>query len=186
MADPEIVHSLMVYSQVLFWLLPYCLIRWVQPVENRAALLRNLNRLVCALLAVICLLYVRLDNTAYLKLEIYQTRTIQYFTTLITQIKSLDGYSGEMKVTFVNKDFNRDPTFQEIQELSGFVIEPIRNWESELTAHSFREFLNIWCGFNPEIVDETAYTDLPEVQKMPQYPEAGSIQIVGDTVVVKF
>lgn len=186
MADPEIVHSLMVYSQVLFWLLPYCLIRWVQPVENRAALLRNLNRLVCALLAVVCLLYVRLDNTAYLKLEIYQTRTIQYFTTLITQIKSLDGYSGDMKVTFVNKDFNRDPTFQEIQELSGFVIEPIRNWESELTAHSFREFLNIWCGFNPEIVDETAYTDLPEVQEMPQYPEAGSIQIVGDTVVVKF
>lgn len=44
----------------------------------------------------------------------------------------------------------------------------------------------MWCGFNPEIVDEEAYADLPEVQAMPHYPEAGSIRIIGDTVVVKF
>lgn len=186
MVDAEIVHSLMGYSLVFFWLLPYCLLRWVRPVENRAVLKRTLSRVLCVLLAVVCLLYVRLDNTAYLKAEIYQTRTIQYFTTLTAQIKSLDGYSGEMKVTFVNKDFNRDPTFQEIQEFTDFLIEPFASWKSELTAHSFREFLNMWCGFNPEIVDEEAYADLPEVQAMPHYPEAGSIRIIGDTVVVKF
>lgn len=186
MVDAEIVHSLMGYSLVFFWLLPYCLLRWVRPVENCAVLKRTLSRVLCVLLAVVCLLYVRLDNTAYLKAEIYQTRTIQYFTTLTAQIKSLDGYSGEMKVTFVNKDFNRDPTFQEIQEFTDFLIEPFASWKSELTAHSFREFLNMWCGFNPEIVDEEAYADLPEVQAMPHYPEAGSIRIIGDTVVVKF
>ena len=131
-------------------------------------------------------MYVRYDNVVYLRMDMYQTRTIQYFTTIITQVKSLEGYESGLKLTFVNKDFNLDPTFVDIPEFTTFAVEPILQHTAELTAHSFREFLNQWCGFDAEIVDEAGYRDLPAVREMPQYPNAGSIRIIGDTVVIKF
>ena len=186
MCAPKIVHSLMVYSQLFFWLLPWCFLRWEPIFREREKQSKIAARFVCALLAVVCLMYVRYDNVVYLRMDLYQTRTIQYFTTIITQVKSLDGYKSDLKLTFINKDFNKDPTFVDIPEFTTFAVEPILQHTAELTAHSFREFLSQWCGFDAEIVDEGAYRDLPEVQQMPSYPDAGSIRIIGDTVVIKF
>ena len=186
MCAPKIVHSLMVYSQLLFWLLPWCLLRWEPVCPEKEKLSRWITKFACVLLAAASLMYVRYDNVVYLRMDLYQTRTIQYFTTIITQVKSLDGYESGLKLTFVNKDFNRDPTFVDIPEFTTFAVEPILQHTAELTAHSFREFLNQWCGFDAEIVDEADYRDLPEVREMPQYPNAGSIRIIGDTVVIKF
>lgn len=184
MCAPKIVHSLMVYSQVFFWLLPWCLLCWMPLPKVRPGKL--LTRLCCALLALAAVMYIRYDNLVYLRLDLYQTRTIQYFTTILTQVKSLEDYRSDLKLTFVNKDFNRDSTFVDIEEFTTFAVEPILQHTAELTAHSFREFLNQWCGFAGEIVDEEDYKDLPEVEAMPHYPDAGSIRIIGDTVVVKF
>lgn len=186
MCAPTIVHSLMVYSQLLFWLLPWCLLRWEPVFPEKEKMSARIVRFACALLAVACLMYVRYDNVVYLRMDLYQTRTIQYFTTMITQVKSLEGYDASMKLTFINKDFNMDPTFVDIPEFTTFAVEPILQHTAELTAHSFREFLNQWCGFDAEIVDEAEYADLPEVQQMPSYPNAGSIRIIEDTVVIKF
>lgn len=186
MVDPAFVHTLMVYSQVFFWLIPYCLIRWCLPLCGKIRLRQWAGRGLCLFLAIVCLFYVRLDNAAYLKLELYQSRTIQYFTTLVTQVKSLDGYRGDMKLAVVNHRENADPTLVEIEELSGFTIEPIRDIRSMVDAYSFREFVNMWCGFDMEVVDGAAFAALPEVEAMPHYPDDGSMCIIDDTVVIKF
>lgn len=184
MCAPKIVHSLMVYSQVFFWLLPWCLLRWIPLPKVRWN--RVLTRAACLVMAVGMVMYIRYDNLVYLRLDLYQTRTIQYFTTMITQVKSLEGYHSGLKLTFINKDFNLDPTFVDLEEFTTFAVEPILQHTAELTAHSFREFLSQWCGFDAEIVDEKEYRGIPEIEEMPHYPDAGSIRIIGDTVVIKF
>ena len=74
----------------------------------------------------------------------------------------------------------------DLEEFTTFAVEPILQHTAELTAHSFREFLSQWCGFDAEIVDEKEYRGIPEIEEMPHYPDAGSIRIIGDTVVIKF
>jgi len=46
--------------------------------------------------------------------------------------------------------------------------------------------MKYWCGFDPEEIEPSSVAELPEVQKMPCYPESGSIRIVSGTLVVKF
>ncbi len=46
--------------------------------------------------------------------------------------------------------------------------------------------MKIWCGFLPVMKNAEEYEQLPEIVEMPNYPDAGSIKIVGDVLVVKF
>ena len=46
-----------------------------------------------------------------------------------------------------------------------------------------------WCGFNMTEVDGDTYNELNNmecVNQMPNYPADGSLEVVGDIVVVKF
>ena len=67
-------------------------------------------------------------------------------------------------------------------ELMGFTLD-LRFY------NSWRDFMKFWTGFHMNEVDETTYEMLredPEIQAMPHYPNAGSIRIVDDIVVVNF
>ena len=55
----------------------------------------------------------------------------------------------------------------------------LNNW-------TWMEFMARWCGFSSETANAEEFKNLPEVQAMPCYPEDGSIQVIGETVVVKF
>lgn len=46
--------------------------------------------------------------------------------------------------------------------------------------------MKLWCGFSPIMKDAAEYEQLPEVEEMPGYPDAGSIKIVEDVLVIKF
>lgn len=46
--------------------------------------------------------------------------------------------------------------------------------------------MKYWYGFDSEEIESSSVAKLPEVQKMPCYPESGSIRIVSGTLVVKF
>ena len=52
-------------------------------------------------------------------------------------------------------------------------------------GHSWKDFLNLWCGFSPPFANPEAFASLPEVQAMPAYPDSGSIRMVDGVVVVK-
>ena len=45
-------------------------------------------------------------------------------------------------------------------------------------------------GFDPVVrnsdEDETYFNNHPEVKAMPVYPEAGSVKVIDDTIVIKF
>ena len=45
--------------------------------------------------------------------------------------------------------------------------------------------LKRWCGFSPKYVTYKKFGHKKIVEKMPYYPDAGSVQIVDGTVVVR-
>ena len=80
-----------------------------------------------------------------------------------------------------------DPTVTDVKEL-----DAVRNVSFQFNTleyinnYTWAQFMEIWCGFTPVYYQEEDLDNLPEVQSMPRYPDAGSIQLVHDVLVVNF
>ncbi len=188
----EQVDSLMTYGEVMFyvyfvWLveagfLPELPIRQIGEKARRA-----LPALGLGLLLLLNVMYIRFDNICYLKAEVMQSEGISYFTMLATQIKSVEGFTDETPVVYVNEFGKYDyssgsiglPEFKEIK------IMPYDS-SSILNNYAWRITMKIWCNFDPETRDASEYENLPEVLEMPSYPDSGSIRMIDGVIVVKF
>ena len=179
----EEVHSLMVYGQAMQAVLLVCLLdrsdfRGIR--MNRAVSLAG-----SLILAVTGLMYARYDNQAYLKDTFRQQQAFSYYTTLITQIKSLEGYRPDMELCILNAWNTEDPTIHKMDEMN-FIHLNTYDGDSENFMHMTREyFLENWLGFRIRWYAGTELYSLPEVKAMPAYPADGSIRIIQDVAVVK-
>ena len=121
----------------------------------------------------------------YLKMEIMQQAMTSWFTTLITQIKSSDDYRPDRPVLFVTEGGIADPTVSHIGELDWIhTMAYEHSLRDFLNSYSWREFMEVWCGFTPVYCEDEGMQYLPEVQEMPVYPEPGSIRVIRDVLVV--
>lgn len=180
MCDVEDIHPLMVYGEVMFfvyflWLGEHTVlpcIRW-KKLPYRATV---------AMLAAAVILYARYDNAYYLRVQMEQRQTENYYNTLTTQIKSTEGYQDTLRVVYIHNEELSDETVKPIEGFAPITMGP------HLTPGSnvWTEYMHYWCGFSPELADPADFENLPQVQQMPRYPDDGSIQIINDTVVVKF
>ena len=181
------VHSLMVYAQ----LLPFVFFAWT--VDNirfqNVARERVVSSGAAVLMTALLVMYSRVDNKCYIKATYAQQEAISYFTSLVTQIKSADGYKDELPVAFVNEMHASDTSLQMgdygAYDSIGYVpyiLDPL----DYLNNYRWMLFMKQWTGFSPQAADAKLFQDMEEVQQMPSYPDDGSIRIIGDTVVVKF
>ena len=181
----EDVHSLMVYGQIMHaalfvWMADRLALRrpWVRKLSSMTAVLA---------LGVSCIMYARYDNQCYLKTEFQQQEAISWYTTLATRIKSTEGYRDELPVAWVNENESQDLSLYNIDELDFLKISGYEaNIQEYVNSWAWEEFAARWCGFRPWTVSAEEVEKLPEVQAMPHYPDDGSIQVIQDTVVVKF
>ncbi len=177
------VHALMVYGQVMLfvyysWFLEHAKIR-IKIVE------RNIYSLLSICLILFSVVYCRYDNICYLKAEFQQQQAISYFTTLITQIKSVEGYKDEMPITFINGRNIQDLSVTTNDEFNIIRITPYGG-DTLITSYSWLTFIKNWCGYAPVVIESEAFEELPEVKSMTSYPDDGSIKVISDTVVIKF
>ena len=181
----EDVHSLMVYGQVMLFLLPLCLAEWTEPMFPP---FRRVLSLASALvLAAGCVMYVRYDNQCYMKTAFQQQEAISWNTTLVSRIESAEGFRDELPVAFVNRENMSDLNLYNLEELDFLTLGTYDdNIQGYLNNWAWRQFLARWCGFEPRTVDPATVEDWPEVTAMPSYPDDGSIQVIRDVVVVKF
>ena len=179
------VHGLMVYGQVMHLALFAFL---ADRLTFRPLPVRRIGSAAAALtLGMTCVMYARYDNQCYLKTAFQQQEAISWYTGLITRIKSAAGYRDELPVCWVNRDEGLDRTLYNIDELdflkiSGYdadIQEYVNSW-------AWETFMARWCGFRPWTVPAEMMENLPEVQAMPHYPDEGSVQVIEDTVVVRF
>ena len=183
MCDKADIHSLMVYNHVLLFI--YLL--WISGTALRDDS-KLPKKLLAAMLAIPLLLsglYVRYDNVCYLKAEFVQEQTIRYFTTLVTRIQSTPGYRDDMAVNFLNFNEKADSTLTQNEGFDSIAIIPYYDTGDMVNSFASRSFIRYWCGFDP-VYDYAGYTEDPQVQAMPCYPDDGSIAVINDTIVVKF
>ena len=128
------------------------------------------------------------DNATYLKADIMRSEATSYFTTLVTRIKSVEGYDDSLPVVYLNEFKKSDESFTNMGELDQMQVAPFwyRGNATVLNDSGWQGYMRIWVGYAPTIGDANALAEEPEVQAMPSYPDEGSIRVVDGTVVVKF
>ena len=177
------IHSLMLYTHVLLF---YLFIAELEELQiNKTTLNTVVFELSITLILFINIIFCYHANACYLKATFMQAQTTAQLNTLITRIKSLDGYNDELPITYIGtltdssiintEQFNQLETIPYIFDTSGY-----------LGTYSWKSFMNMWCGYSPKEVSSTDFELLNEVKNMPKYPADDSIQIINNTIVVKF
>jgi hypothetical protein len=188
MVDREFIHSLMVYGHLFVFVYFAWLIDKVG-FDDLGEIISKAASIVVAIgMVVVLLMFCRLDNKCYLKASYAQMDAISYATSLITEIKSTEGYKSDMPVAYINLGNITDPTLQsgDIGHMDDIVYLPYYDVRGYVNSYSYRDFIRQWCGFAAPKADYDYFNSLDEVQKMPHYPDSGSIKIIEGTVVVNF
>ena len=180
----EEIHGLMVFGQGMFFVL---LIAQLDEWESHPFRGRQAVSLAASLaLAATGVMYARFDNQCYLKETLQQQEAMSYYTTLITRIKSQEGYSPDTEICFVNDWTELDPTIYNLEEL-GFIHLNLYNHNTTEYIHIAKEyFMRAWCGFEANWYWGEDPAAWPEVRNMPAYPADGSIQRINGVLIVKF
>lgn len=178
----EGIYSLMYYAYVFMMIFPLTLL-------DRSFSERESDRKSCILswIAVFVLVcgigsYCQYASAQYLSIQLSYEQAKSYFTTLITQIKSVEGYTDETKIAFVGDEIQDKTLYR--NEIMHRLAMTGRD-ETLVEAYSFEYFLRYYCGFKGEYVG-TENLSKEEIAQMPNYPSDGSIQMIDDVVVVKF
>ena len=180
----EEVHGLMVYGQVMQAAL---LISQLDRLEERTFRgTQAVSLAASAVLAVTGVMYARFDNQCYLKETLQQQAAMSYYTTVITQIKSLPGYHPDIPMYFVNDLTEPDPSIYDLEEMN-FIHLNLYSHSTTDFIHYYKEFfMQKWNGFEANWYWGEDPSEWPEVQAMPEYPAEGSMQIVRGVLIVKF
>lgn len=167
------------------WELPYLLlIMWMEPAARRPSGKACRSAAAVALCGVLWF-HTVYANTVYLKKELEKGATISLATRVIERVEQVEGYvPGQTYVALVGRldlnDFlNRGrPGFEDVEATVGL----FRDYSATYALDFYiTDYLNY-----PMLFDK--YTDFsqdPQVQAMPVYPDAGAIQMVNGVVVVK-
>lgn len=177
----EGIYSLMYYSYVFLMIFPLALLdRSFGKIENYK---KNSMLEWIVTLVLICGIgsYCQYANAEYLSMKLSFEQAKSYFTTIITQIKSVDGYTDNCKVALVGNDIQDETLYR------NDVMDRLMMTGRDATiaeAYSREYFIKYYCGFDAQYV---SIDDLSEdiIKEMPVYPSDGSIQMVGNVVVVK-
>jgi len=179
----EGIYVLMYYSYAFLMIFPLVLIdRMLKRHEGNFVI--GLEYIITFVLCVGVLTYCHFANAQYLSLYLSYEQSYSFCNTLITQIKSTQGYQDDMPVVLAGKKF-ADGSLYHNEVMSAFSTSG--KDDALIDAYSRREFFWFYCGFDVEFmaVEELSEAAQKEVAKMPVYPEEGSIQIIEDVVVVK-
>jgi hypothetical protein len=182
LSEEEDMYLLMMYGLVSILLMPLILEDSVKGFKLEKAKKYTLRIIAAAF----CVLYVILTNEAYYKMNFSMEQAKAYYTVLISQIKSLDGYNEDMPVSLIGNSTDATITrfnqFDNLSNMQGIGEEDgvINVYSKQYFIENFLCFSPVWCEDRDEIMETEQF------KEMPYYPNDGSIQIINGTVVVKF
>lgn len=177
------IYSLMYFSYVFLIIFPLALLdRCIK--QAKAKFIIFTEYVMTFVIAIGLLSYCHFANGQYVSMQLSLAQASSYYTTMITEIKSMEGYHEDMKVVFSGIDIV-DKTLYHNEIMDTFTMSGRDNALAD--AYSKKEFIRYYCGFDadlaaPEILSEQS---MEIIEHMPTYPNDGSIRILDDVVVVK-
>lgn len=178
------IYTLMVYAAALIGCAPVVIIECVPPMrQGRRQLL--LSRVVAGGIALLIAGYAYEDNLNYTALYYCNRQVENYMNALVVQVRMTDGFDTDKEWAFVGAI--DDPLMWFSWE-SGLTYGGTAPPENLLNCHSTMAWVNQYFGYapplaSPERIEELSATEA--VRAMPVWPDAGSIQVIEDTVVIK-
>ena len=187
MVDETFCYAMMVYGYVMYFVFAVWLWEKVS-ADFRPSVRKITAGVLTCVFSLIVIIFSRFDNVCYMRLEMTQAQTTRFFTSLITRMQDTDGYRADMKVAYIGSPRIRenDTTIPEIQQLNYIHVSPFYGFRQSLSTEPWREFMELWNLFRAWETDPAEFRNLPQVEKMPSYPDKGSIKVINDTLVVKF
>ena len=181
------VHALMRFSLVFTFVLPVVFLELIPQPASPKAWKRAVSLVVAAALWLIPVVFCYRNNTAYLNAELAEEEAEAYYASLVTRIRSTEGYRDELPVAYVgfiisDQTFTVPPMYGSIYTyILGFPMEVLIN------ADRWEDFCALHLGWPPTVVEDVSeFAQMEEVMEMPCYPDDGSIRVINDAVVVKF
>lgn len=187
MVEAQYFYTLMLYSDAMLFIIPIALIELPEVQKGIKRQLCLVSRWFVYITAILsCLLFSIQASGVYLEMDMSLRATESYYTTVITQIKSLDDYNPEYPVVFVGNSV--DSTLYDLEEA---YFKPVSVGGARGTKETVRGvfldlFLEQYCGYTQKVELNGENVDDKILSAMPCYPKPGSIAVVEDRIVVKF
>lgn len=192
MVTPDtFVYTIMLYSTVFAIIMPlvvierYCLSDIKGPVIS---VIKNIMTWGVSIAgALITVVFIWYANGNYQALQYTNYHDIVYYSVMVGQIKSIDGYNDKLPVIFLGG------SIEDNTNNAGSLIEKRFNLAgkdvSNVNQYSSINIITQYIGFTPEFLwsdeEQEHFYGNAEVLNMPCYPADGSIRIIDDVIVVK-
>ena len=185
------VYTLMSYSLVFMFLAPLAVIERVlmrpeahTEKERRFQMVFSWGGALASTVAV--LVYIWFANGNYQALQYTNYHDLAYYTVIMTQVKSLDGYRDDLPVAIVGEgiadETNRAGSLMDTDFAIG------GKGTTNVSSYSNLNILTRYLGFLPSFLwdeDLEEFSADERVKEMPCYPADGSIAIVDEVIVIK-
>ena len=188
------MYSIMVYEIVYVLVIPAgCLGALSDYYQESAAaaggrLMKAADIVTSVALASAVITYIWFANGNYLSIEYTNIHDTAYFTVLMDQIKSVAGYRDDMPVALIGTP-STDVAYTGSALIDG-TFDIGGKTGTNIGEYSYWNIMTKVIGFDPVVrnsdEDENYFYNHPEVKAMPVYPDAGSIKVIDDTIVIKF
>lgn len=187
------IYPLMTYSVVFIYLFILVLLDKSMQTEASGLWYQRLTgqvmHWVVSLSAIlIAVIYIWNANGNYLSLWYTQQHDIAYFQTMLTQIRSAQGYRDGLPFAIIGRNAEIKDSAHTTGSLIGAEFNLPGKLESNINGYSRWHILIQYLGYNPTFLFDDKTSEIAkweEVQAMPCYPADGSIQIINDVVVLK-
>ena len=185
-----LLYTLMIYSYALF---PCAVLMLYDRTElpARARALRTLWRFsIPVLCGTLVLNHVLFSNQLYLKEHLEAKAALSFMTRVTERMEETEGYrAGETRVVILGH-VDESPVSM---ERPGFDIseDNMAGTLHHLSISYYRtysDYFTYQLGYPIRLVpleDLKPYIEDPRIQSMPVYPEEGSVQMIGDTLVIR-
>lgn len=180
--------ALIMYAYVVFFIIPISLLgeyeKCVEDMLIYSFKLKMLRTIYVLIIFSLVWQYTIQSNRFYLGMYLMKSEAISYYTTMITQIKSVSGYTSDLPVCLIGTN-SQDQSLSKFNPFTADIRGKL-SLNDFISMYSRQSFIAIYCGYSPtwyQEIDEM--NELPEVQKMPCYPDDGSIKILNHIIVVK-
>lgn len=192
------MYSIMVYEIVFVFIISIACLEAIRICNSDITAIPNkmvidkvetlLNSVTAVMLVITVITYIWFANGNYLAMEYTNQHDNAYYQTLMTQIKSVDGYHADMPITMIGKPVV-DSTYTR-QDMIGGTFNISGKSSTNINAYSSWNIMTRVLGYDPvnrnSDEEEEYFRGLDEVNDMPCYPSSGSIKIIDDTIVIKF
>lgn len=190
MCPESIIYTIMVYSFALVLCLPVMLIEnmpsgdgiWKQ-VTGAA------KKAVLITIGIIIFCYSYQANVNYTAMY-YTNRQIEnYVSGIVTQVRMTEDFDSAKKWAFIGEI--DDPLMGNVWQNQQVIGAGSTNNTNRdfLVAYSWKRWFGAYTGYNIPLASDERIQELADsvqVQEMPCWPDQGSVQVIDDTVVIKF